>query len=88
MSVIRYLNDPEVFQKLATVIRDMRMEFERASALYPAATRYRVLSAFDQIVDWQLRDIVFRVQDFISTHSEAIRQQLGNSNTARYGHHR
>ena len=88
MSVIRYLNDPEVFEKLVTVVRDMRAEFERASALYPAATRYKVLSAFDQIVDWQFRDMVFKIQDFISRHSEAIRTQLGSTNTARYGQHR
>jgi hypothetical protein len=60
----------------------MRDEFERAAALYPAATRYKVLSAFDQIVDWQFRDMVHRVQDFITKNSAAIRKHLGSNTDA------
>jgi hypothetical protein len=70
------MNDPEIFEKVVNVIRDMRQEFQRAAALYPAATRYKVLAAFDQIVDWQLRDMVWIVQDFVTQHSAAIREHL------------
>ena len=83
--VIEYLNHREIASRLATVIRTIRLEINRAVTVYGMATGIRVdaLEHFDLWIADLYRNLVANVQNFITFRTGQLEAVYRNRNDYR-----